>query len=366
MFRYFLVLLSALACCSHNRAVAQIKMQVADSVVRYGNIELMRYRVGLELNARAGAVRDVLATIPVPLVCPEQEVTLIEEDFSSTVGSHDYRTLPGQLARQLLVNIPHLANKAEAHALLTFEVRTRVILPPENTSELVIPKKVPRELKRYLGKSPYIETKHSKFKKIIRKIFTELKVPTADASESASDDKTDEKTDGQPGDKSVAEATAKPAPLTDWQRVKAIYDHVQDAILYKEQPDKSSLATLKDGHGDCQNISVLFVALCRTAKIPARLVWVHQHVYSEFCLADAEGKLHWFPCETSGGRSTDGTLGTRAFGEMPTPRVIMQKGDNFKVPEQRKSLRYAAEYMIALPAQAGGGKPRHKFIREQL
>ena len=115
--------------------------------------------------------------------------------------------------------------------------------------------------------------------------------------------------------------------------------------------------TLKDGHGDCQNISALFVALCRTQKIPARIVWVHQHNYAEFCLADAEGELHWFPCESSG---------MRAFGEMPIARVIMQKGDNFKVPERRKALRYASDYMIGLPAASGGGPPSHKFIREQL
>ena len=326
-----------LAYCGENCVYAQIKAAAEGTFVRYGETQVTNYQVGASVTAKRGAVRDVLAIVAVPLSCPEQEVELVEEDISDYVRSHDYRLLSGGGARQMLIRVPQLPNKAEAHAILTFEVRTRVILPPADTSELVIPKKPSHALKRYLGKSPFIETKHSKFKKLIKLILGELESPAEDASGETPEE--------------------QHPPITDWQRVEAIYTYVQDSIQYKVQDDKSALATLKDGHGDCQNISALFVALCRTSKIPARIVWVHQHNYPEFCLADAEGKLHWFPCESSG---------TRAFGEMPLARVIMQKGDNFKVPERRKSLRYASDYMIGLPAAPGGGPPSHKFIREQL
>ncbi len=338
MRRYLFILsgIVILSCLGESCTYAQIKSATADSFARYGEIQVTRYRVGASVTAKRGAVRDVLAIVAVPLSCPEQEVELLEEDISDYVRSHDYRLLRGNGARQMLIRVPQLPNKAKAHAILTFEVRTRVILPPEETSGLIIPKKPPRELKRYLGKSPFIETRHSKFKKLTKQILAKLE---------------------SPGELASAGSQEATPPITDWQRVEAIYIHVQDSIQYKEQDDKSALATLKDGHGDCQNISALFVALCRTQKIPARIVWVHQHNYPEFCLADAEGKLHWFPCESSG---------TRAFGEMPIARVIMQKGDNFKVPERKKSLRYASDYMIGLPAAPGGGAPSHKFIREQL
>jgi len=333
---------------------AQIKTTTDDSVVRYGDIQVTRFRVGASITAKRGAVRDVLAIVAVPLSCPEQEVELLEEDISDYVRSHDYRLLAGDGARQMLIRIPQLPNQAEAHAILTFEVRTRVILPPETTDELTIPKKPSRQLRRYLGKSPFIETNHSKFKKLAKQIFAKLEAPD-EASDKDESNESDE-TSGEIASASD-ETPQSPTPITDWQRVEAIYTYVQDTIQYVEGPDKSALATLKAGQGDCQNISALFVALCRTKKIPARIVWVDQHNYPEFCLADAEGKLHWFPCESSG---------MRAFGEMPLARVILQKGDNFKVPERRKSLRYASDYMIGLPAAAGGGKPSHKFIREQL
>ncbi len=329
-----------LFCMSESCALAQIKSTATDTIVRYGDTQVTRYRVGVSVTAKRGAVRDVLAIVAVPLACPEQEVELIDEDISGEVDSYEYRFLQGNGARQMLVRIPRLPNKVEAHAILTFEVRTRIILPPEETAELVIPKNLPRELRRFLGKSPFIETKHSKFRKLTKQIFATLE---------------------EPGELASADGTAPPEEttpvLTDWQRVEAIYDYVFKTIKYQEQDDKSALATLKEGHGDCQNISALFVALCRTQKIPARIVWVHQHNYPEFCLADAEGKLHWFPCESSG---------MRAFGEMPIARVIMQKGDNFKMPERRKALRYASDYMTGLPATSGGGPPSQKFIREQL
>ncbi len=334
-------------------AQAQIKAADAESFVRFGDVQITRYRVGASVTAKRGAVRDVLAIVAVPLTCPEQEVELIEEDISTYVGSHDYRLLQGNGARQLLIRIPRLPNKAEAHAILTFQVRTRTILPPADTSELTIPRKPSKELRRYLTKSPFIETNHSKFKKLAKKIFIELEQPREDASEPSSGELAS--AGGAPPKDSPLQLPQK--TITDWQRVEALYTHVQDIIHYVEGPDKSALATLKAGKGDCQNISALFVALCRTKKIPARIVWVHQHNYPEFCLTDAEGKPHWFPCESSG---------IRAFGEMPLARVIMQKGDNFKVPERRKALRYASDYMIGLPAVSGGGPPSHKFIREQL
>jgi hypothetical protein len=50
---------------------------------------------------------------------------------------------------------------------------------------------------------------------------------------------------------------------------------------------------------------------------------------------------------------------------MPLARVILQKGDNFSVPERKERLRYASDYMIGIPT-LGGGKPSVKYIREPV
>ena len=103
----------------------------------------------------------------------------------------------------------------------------------------------------------------------------------------------------------------------DWEKIEAIYDAVLKKIDYVEGPDKSAVEALHDKQADCQGRSALFIALCRLNKVPARMVWVHGHCYPEFYMEHAEGEGYWYPCESAG---------TRAFGEMPLARTILQKG----------------------------------------
>jgi transglutaminase-like putative cysteine protease len=221
----------------------------------------------------------------------------------------------------MLISVPHLAAGATARAVLTCEVETRPILPPEQTEELTIPKKIPRALRMYTIASPYIEMNHARIRELSREIMKEAEVAGA---------------------------------TSDWEKIEAIYDEVLKRIEYVEGPDKAAIEALRDGQADCQGRSAVFVAVCRNNKIPARLVWVHGHVYPEFYLEHAEGQGHWYPCESAG---------SRAFGEMPLARTILQKGDNFRVPERKEKLRYASDFLIGLPTP-GGGKPKAKFIRE--
>ncbi len=363
-------------------AAAQIKeTTAADSLTRLGKSQVVRYRVGASITAKRGAVQDVQAMVAVPFECAEQEVQIAAEDISPEVDLIDYRLLDGG-ARQMLITIPFLPAGKEAHAIVTFDVTTSAILPPEEeqTELLVVPQKPDRQLKKYLGRSDYIQTTDSKIKKTLREIFAEKKVESPEPDESSDDLTTTVGDDSAAANGATASAageesasdevpseTLKDASesdetvpvefLTPWKRVETIYDYVQENVKYVEGEDKTAVETLIDGSGDCHDISALFVALCRADKVPARLVWVHEHCYPEFCLADAEGKLHWFPSESSG---------MRAFGEMPLPRVIMQKGDSFRVPERpRERLRYASDYLIGVPVR-GSGKPTVKYIREQL
>ncbi len=268
------------------------------------------------MKAVGGACRGLYATVPVPLAWDEQEVQILEEDFSPEVSRHTYRTTDGTV-RQLLVKIPYLASGQEAHAIVTFEVRRRRIEPPPSTAELKIPKRLNRDLRTYLGSSPYIEVRN-------RQITTLAKEVTRDKS-------------------------------TAWEQVEAIYGTVREKVVYKNGPLKGALAALRDGTGDCEELTSLFIAMCRARKIPARTVWIPGHCYPEFYLADATGQGHWFPCQAAG---------TRAFGEMDEQRPILQKGDNFQIDEKPKERqRYVAEFLRGLPTP-GGGKPRVQFIGE--
>jgi hypothetical protein len=294
----------------------------ASSRIQFGSPDTIRIRVGAEITASRGACRNITAMVAVPLDCPEQEVQVVSEDISSEVGQVDYRPLAGGEVKQMVISIPRLASGATARAVVTFDVTTRPILPPEVTDDLVIPKRLPRKVRPYTSGSPFIETKHQKIRALAKEIMAEV-----DAS------------------------------ATDWQRVEAIYDYVLEHVEYVEGPDKGALDALRDGQADCQGRSMLFIALCRANKIPARMVWVDGHAYPEFYLEDAEANGYWFPCESAGSRS---------FGEMPLARTILQKGDNFRVPERPKDrLRYASDYMVGLPV-GNAGKPKARFIREPV
>jgi hypothetical protein len=286
---------------------------------RYGEPQKIRFRVGAEITATRGACRGITTMVTVPLDCTEQKVTVVDEDFSPEVGDVTYRPLPGGDVKQMVITVPRLNDGATAHAILTCEVATRTIQPPEKTDEIKIAKKLPQKVKMYILPSPYIEINHPKIHEFNKEIMDSL----ADAAD-------------------------------DWSKAEAIYDAVLKKVDYVEGPDKSAAEALHDKQGDCQGRSALFIALCRLNKIPARMVWVHGHCYPEFYMEHADGEGYWYPCESAG---------TRAFGEMPLARTILQKGDNFRVPERKEKLRYASDFTIGLPTP-GGGKPQVKYIRE--
>ncbi len=293
---------------------------------RYGDEDVALFRVGAEITASRGACRDIRAMVAVPFECDEQEVRMVSEDFSRHVDKVKYRDLDDG-ARQMLILVPMLSAGETATAIVTFEVKTKIIEPPdeEATTEFVIPKRPDRTVRKYLTDSPFIQVRDGKIRALARQLWRE------------------------------AGELSGEAEVTDWQRIEHLYDYMLDNIQYSEGPDKSAVDTLRDGKADCHGRSALFIALCRANKVPARVVWVNNHCYAEFYLEDAEGNGTWHPIESAG---------TRSFGGMPLARTILQKGDDFKVPERRgERLRYASDFLIALPV-GGSGKPKVKYIRE--
>ncbi|MEM8864668.1 MAG: transglutaminase domain-containing protein [Planctomycetota bacterium] len=295
----------------------------AGEASRYDEPVVGLFRVGAEITASRGPVKDIQAMVAVPFECDEQQVRIVEEDFTASVEGVAYRDLQAG-ARQMLISVPYLGRGEQARAIVTFEVTTKPILPPsdEAAAELTIPRRLPRDLRRFTSVSPYIEAKNRKIRSLARDIQKEA-----------------------------------PQDASDWQKIELFYDYMLDNIKYVEGPDTSAVTTLKEGSADCHGRSALFVALCRASDVPARIVWVNGHCYAEFYLEDAEGQGQWYPIESAG---------SRAFGEMPLGRVILQKGDNFRLPERPKDrLRYATDFLTGLPLK-GSGKPRVKYIREAL
>ncbi len=280
-----------------------------------GESRTVRWQAGVELLAVGAPCRGLVGSVPVPIDWPEQRVRVVEEDVTPN-ATISYRMVDDTV-RQMVVRIPFLPANEEARAVVTFEVQRSVLLPPTETSHFRIPENrdLDRQLRIYLGPSPLIESRHARIRALAREIG-------ADAE-------------------------------TAWERVEAIYDWVRENVEYEHGPIKGALAALRDGTGDCEEMTSLFIAICRAAGIPARSVWVPGHTYPEFYLVDDEGRGHWFPCQAAG---------SREFGGMTEFRPVLQKGDNFRPPHNpRDRQRYLAEHLTGT-----GGRPKYRFIRELL
>ncbi|MHC4399910.1 MAG: transglutaminase-like domain-containing protein [Planctomycetota bacterium] len=244
-----------------------------------------KWRVGVIVTAGSGPCRGIVATTSVPADWPEQKVRIVEEEVSPRARV-TYRMV-GEAVKEMTARIPSLGAGQQAKAVVTLEITRSLQIAPEDTDRYVLPNpaklKRDRKMRSYLDPSPYIESDHSQI--------------TALA--------------GQVGvDRQKA-----------WDRVEAIYDWVRETIRFQDdrgRPVKTTLETLRDGAGDCDELSSLFIAICRASSIPARTVRVPGHCYPEFYLEDDEGNGRWFPCQAAG---------TRAFGEMPDARPVLQKGD---------------------------------------
>ncbi len=281
-----------------------------------GDVTVQRLRVGIVVTADQGPCRGIVGTTPVPIDWPEQQVQIVEEDISPFVDRVSYRVIGGTV-KQMVVTIRQLPRGSEARAVVTFEVRRRVVLPPEETDDLIVAnrRKLRRDVSIFLTPSKGIESTNRRIKNLAREAVA---------------------------DKGSA-----------WEQVEAIYDVTRESVEYQKGPFKGALRALKDGYGDCEELSSLFIAMCRAENIPARTVWVPGHCYPEFYLQNSEGQGGWFPCQAAG---------SRAFGGIQESRPILQKGDNFRDKDRpRETLRYVSEYLTG-----AGGKPKVKFIRETV
>ena len=297
-------------------AWAQFKQPDTEGA-QLGEAQVQRWRAGMIVSAASGPCQGIQATAPVPIDWPEQTVTVVDQEITPGVKMR-YRMVEGTV-KQMVVSIPYLPAGQEARVLVTFEVRRSAQLAPENTDVYQVPDKrrMKSNVRRYLGPSPAIESTSPKIKKLAKQVGA----------------------DQEKG----------------WDKAEAIYDWVRENVQFDaefvDRPIRGALAALSSGKGDCEDLSALFIAICRAAGIPARTVWVPGHCYPEFYLIDEQGEGHWFPCQAAG---------TRAFGEMPDHRPILQKGDNFRAPyNPRERKRYLAEHLTG-----AGGRPKVKFVRE--
>jgi Transglutaminase-like superfamily len=278
----------------------------------------LQMRFGLQFQSNDNNCKELFATIPFPRDWPEQKVTILEAELPD-FARYKEREIAGGV-KQLILEVPALAANQTIDVAVTVEIEKSFIKTPEDPSSLVYPKKTLRDkdIVWSLGDSPYIDTKSRQIRAIAKEIKDQ-------------------------------------EPENAWKHVEAILDWVRNNIQYRNGALRSTQDALKDKYGDCEEMSGLFVAICRASNIPARCVWIPEHCYPEFYLEDVNGFGHWFPCQAAGDRQ---------FGEMQEYRPILQKGDRFKVPEHNSLQRYVAEFFTCKQRAIGPTAPSVVPIRD--
>ena len=281
-----------------------------------GKARTFRWEQGVRVTA-TGLTTGITARLPFPRDWPEQKVRIVRIDRSDRVRLVRFDDV-GEGAQVMRVVIPRLAPGEEAEARVVFEVTRYPILPPGESvrRKLHRPRRTSR-LRRYLEPSPYIDSHDARIRATARRVCQEAR--------------------------------------NDWERVRAIYDWVRDHVRYAFDPKiRPATEALAKGHGDCEELTSLFVAMCRAQKIPARSVWVPGHCYPEFYLETRPGEGRWYPCQAAG---------EEQFGEMAEDRPILQKGDKFRVAGERNWQRYVKEHLAAKHAAS---PPEVVFFRRPL
>jgi len=271
---------------------------VADPALELADPRTYRLRVVVKITAQEAEVDNIVATCPIPMEWPEQKVRLLEEKREPQTARVSEQVLPGQAAI-LKFQVPHIAKGKEASVERLYEItryRTKFTLPPE---DLVMPKIAPPELREQLiGIPPGVEIQNSKMIDLAN---------------------------------TLTSSSREEGP---WATAKSFWSWTRDNVKFENGDFRGAMHALDQRCGDCEEMSALFVGLCRLSKIPARTVWVHSHDYPEFYLLDKQGKGHWIPAQV---------LGPAWFGEMAEYRPIFQKGDKFYDPLQKKHVRYVPQ-----------------------
>lgn len=279
-----------------------------------GDIETI-WEFGVEVSA-PGNAKGVRVTVPIPMDWPEQKVEVLDEVKTKPVGRLIQRA-HGKTAKRFDFKINRMVAGQDDTAYIRFRITKKMIAAPQDTSIFSIAKKPATSLQTFLKPSPYIECKDKRIVEIADSLW--------DTS------------------------------LSGWDQVEKNFKWVRENVVYEfDTKIRTCLEALDNKKGDCEELSSLFIAICRAQGIPARAVWIPAHTYPEFYLVDDKGKGHWFPCQAAGNYE---------FGAMTEAKPILQKGDRFKDPISRQEKRYLEPTLGAADATAPIGL---KWIRREV
>ncbi len=285
--------MSAASVRAQSKETRQPRESDPDQFIVREQSQRIRLRIGLRIQATNGLVQRAVATVVHPMEWPEQKLQLVDSEAPAGVQVQTRRV--GGTAEQMIMRIPSMAAGTTVVCTRTFEMtRWTQRVKPEAREQLRAVS--PEQSRSFLQPSDGIESTHQEIRQFAK------------------------------------EATGE--NWSAWDRVNALFQATRSRVKYVEGPFAGALAGLRAGQGDCEELTCLFIAVCRASGIPARVVWGPGHTWGEFALADADGKFVWIPADPAK---------ERQLGVINHFTPILQKGDRFVLPDMPgKPQRYLA------------------------
>lgn len=274
------------------------------------------WRVGAVIQTKSRTVKGILVTFPIPTDWPEQHVNLYKEEIPDVARRADFRVSDG--VKQMVATMPSIPPRQTVSIYVLMEITVSAIPFPDRTDHLVVPNRPPRDVRAHLNDSPLINHRKIDVKRRVNEIVAEKQMA--------------------------------------WAQVQGFYDWIRANIEVRKIKPHGAVATIKKQFGAPEDLTNLFIAMCRNHKVPARTVWADNGEYAEFYLQDDEGEGRWYPAIL---------FGKPEFGQMSDPRVIIQKGDNVKVPEKKQRQRLVTEHLRG-SGSSTEQRPIVRFVRDLL
>ena len=170
-----------------------------------------------------------------------------------------------------------------------------------------------------------------------------------------------------------------PATADAYSKARAFYSHVFDHMTYDKQEPGWGKANVKRacdvGKGNCTDFHGLFIALCQTAKIPARLEMgltlpikdsSSYHCWASFYA----GKQGWVPVDISDTRKTvkepksaSDEQRFAGFGKLTAERIVMGRGiETPLAPPSAKPVRFVLNPVLEVDgARVADGEVKSRW-----
>lgn len=262
-----------------------------------GNYDTRKFKVSVGVEVEGtGNTTNFIATTVAPVQSPEQKIESVSIEKSGCMAV--LQGLSGTAGR-LNVSAKSISRGQRISAFANYEIELSKSFHGFSTETLSSQSEFPtRHFATWLGNSPGIDTNSKEVNQLSKDLINGVEHPF------------------------------------DW--AKKFQTWVFENIKGRPMKYTSVTKAIRNGVGDCEERAGTFVALCRSVGIPARLVWVPNHAWAEFCLFNNESKPVWIPAHTAA---------YNWFGWTGAHELVLQKGDRITLPNKGKKVRLVSDWL---------------------